>query len=199
MAADNQEARNKRMVDLRLRNMDVIRVELGAGRPREGWTTIDMRNADICIDLGADPIPFPDNSVDYIYSSHVLEHFTFPEPLRAVLAESFRCLKPGGVFDACVPNARPYIEAYCARAPFPYPPDKLHMPAVVSHTNGHIDVINYIAYQGGGHRYMFDEENLVNILKRAGFADVHLRPFNPELDHAWREMESICAVALKPE
>lgn len=198
MPENTRKKRNERLVDLRLRNMETIRLELGAGRSREGWTTIDLANADIRLDLTAEPIPFPDNSVDHIYSSHTFEHFTYPEPMRQILAECRRCLKPGGVFDICVPNARPYIEAYCAKAPFPYPADRLHLPALVTHTNGHIDIINYIAYMGGIHKYMFDEENLLNILRNAGFADVRLRGFNPETDHPWRDMESLYAVGVKP-
>jgi predicted SAM-dependent methyltransferase len=145
-------------------------------------------------------LPFPDNSVSYIYSSHLFEHFTFPDPMTSILAECVRVLKPYGVFDICVPNARPYIEAYCSgKDEYPHPLELLMTPVIASHTNGRIDMINYIAYMGGIHRYMFDEENLVSLLRRAGLKGVHLREFNWAYDIGGREHESIYAMGVKPE
>lgn len=184
-----------------LKTGEPIKIELGAGPvARPGWISIDREEAMICMELGEAPLPFPDNSVSYIYSSHVFEHFTFPEPMTSILAECVRVLKPHGVFDICVPNARPFIEAYCAgKSEYPYPLELLHAPSVAAHTNGRIDIINYIAYMGGGHKYMFDEENLLTLLRRAGLKGVHLREFNPNYDINGREHESIYAMGVKPE
>ena len=44
---------------------------------------------------------------------------------------------------------------------------------------------------------MFDEENLVNTLLRAGFSKVQLREFDGEFDLRERDFESIYAVANK--
>jgi hypothetical protein len=49
----------------------------------------------------------------------------------------------------------------------------------------------------GHHNYMFDEENLLFILKSAGFRNVHVRQFNPDLDIKQRDYESIYAEAEK--
>ena len=67
-------------------------------------------DSDLCWDL-RNPLPFPNNSVAIIYSSHVLEHLHYRE-LMGLLAESWRVLKPGGLFSCCVPDATIYIQGY---------------------------------------------------------------------------------------
>lgn len=47
--------------------------------------------------------PFPDNSFDAAYSSHVLEHFTL-EQGEYLLKEALRVLKPGGLLRIVVPD-----------------------------------------------------------------------------------------------
>ena len=49
------------------------------------------------------------------------------------------------------------------------------------------------------HRHMFDMENLLAVLKKAGFADVKTREFDPSIDVAKRAPQSIYAAARKPE
>ena len=59
-------------------------------------------------------IPFDDNTVDVVYSSHVLEHIE-KNGAETFLKEMYRVLKPGGVIRIVVPDlekaARKYIAA----------------------------------------------------------------------------------------
>ena len=89
-----------------------IKLNLGSGPKKgiNGFTTVDFDGADICWDLG-EGIPLKDESVDFIYSSHMLEHIAFRE-LIIFLKECKRVLKKEGVFWVCVPNARLFIDAY---------------------------------------------------------------------------------------
>jgi SAM-dependent methyltransferase len=48
-------------------------------------------------------LPFHDNSLDYVITSHVLEHVANPV---AALAEWYRVLKPGGIIYLLVPDRR---------------------------------------------------------------------------------------------
>jgi predicted SAM-dependent methyltransferase len=194
---DHISRKNKATIDLLLRDGMQILLELGAGGHRrlKGWTTVDLwGDCDLILDI-TKPLPFPDNSVDKIYSSHVLEHFTYPNPLSRILAESVRILKPGGIFSVAVPNARLYIEAYLN-------PQGFRLERYCRFDTGltykaKIDYINCIAYMAGHHKHMFDEENLPMVLKGAGFGDVKLRDFDPSLDLEARREGTIYAEAQK--
>ena len=172
-----------------------VKLELGSGRKcgKDGWTTVDIRGADIEHDLRTG-IPLKDNTVDAIYTSHMLEHIPYND-LIGFLVECRRVLKSGGYISVCVPNARQYIQAYIEGRNF-RETAQLFQPAVVD-TGSLIDQVNYIAYMGGQHATLFDEENLVNTLKTAGFQTVKARDFDPSIDLLVRDFGSIYAVAVK--
>jgi len=56
-------------------------------------------------------LPFPDESVDYLYSSHLLEHLS-KEDANKLLKEAYRVLKKGGVIRICVPDLEYAISLY---------------------------------------------------------------------------------------
>ncbi|MCK5136585.1 MAG: methyltransferase domain-containing protein [Bacteroidales bacterium] len=185
--------RTRRIVHGILKNRKIIKLEIGAGikMGENGWTTLDKNNAcDLYWDL-RNGIPFPDSSIDAIYSSHLFEHLPFPSVLD-LLAECKRVLKPKGQFIISVPNAAYYIDAYVTKDQsfFEKFPD-YYAPA--DNRTTLIDIINYIAYMDGEHQYMFDKENLLHLLKSKGFNNVKSREFDPELDSPIRQHESIYA------
>lgn len=187
---------SKRKIRRLVEERNEISIEVGAG-DKKGvgeWVTIDIaRRCDLYWDLRKG-IPFPDSKIKNLYSSHFFEHLSFPE-IQRFLQECKRVLVPGGKFLICVPNARIYLEAYAKGEFLSSPPYFGYEPAY-NHTT-RIDYVNYTAYMGGVHKYMFDEENLVFILKSAGFANVRLRPFDPNIDMQERDFESIYAQAEK--
>lgn len=173
-----------------------VNLEFGSYERRgiEGWTYVDINhNCDLVLDL-TQPIPFPNGSVERVYSSHLLEHFTYKE-LLAFLDECRRILVKGGEFSVAVPNARLFLSHYCS-------PDKDNVEKMCNtkyalNGNTKIDYVNYIAYMDGYHRYMFDEDNLLSMLENAGFRDVMLRGFDGILDIKQRDEVSIYAQAFK--
>jgi predicted SAM-dependent methyltransferase len=197
----NEKVKRKRFVtekkiEALLKSSLPINLELGAGQDRgiEGWTSVDMNDkCDLNLDLTR-PLPFPNNSVNIIYFSHVLEHFKYSDLVK-LLGECLRILKPGGKFSAAVPNARIYIEAY--HDPDNFNPDLFCRYKPAYNFNSKIDYVNYMAYMDGHHQYMFDEENIIVILKNVGFREVKLRDFDKTLDLEVRDFQSIYVQAEK--
>jgi len=87
---------------------------------------------------------------------------------------------PGGTFSICVPNARLYIEAYSKSITLDESQFFGYRPAY--NNTSKIDYINYTAYMNEHHKYMFDEENLLYLLKSKGFKNARVRLFDPSLD-----------------
>ena len=182
-----KQLRSKFFIKRLIKNSKQIFVEAGAGNiaGKNGWVTIDMRKkCDIFWDLSKG-IPFPENSVNKIYSSHFLEHLTFGEGQK-FLQSCIKSMVSGGSFSVCVPNANLFIQAYLDSKVS----GKKQLKPAIEH-------INHIAYMGGEHKYMFDEENLVSILKAIGFSKVATRKFDPTLDLKERDCESIYVEAIK--
>lgn len=186
---------SKRKIREVLNRKEEIFLEVGAGGKKgsNGWLTVDVaQNCDIFWDLRRG-IPFPNESVSKMYSSHFFEHLTYKEGQK-FLDECLRVLRPGGTFSICVPNARIYIEAYVNSA---LDTEKFIRCKPAYNNTTKIDYVNYTAYMNDHHKYMFDEENLIHILKAKGMKNVHLREFDPSLDRKERDYESIYAVAEK--
>lgn len=62
--------------------------------------SLDVR-PDVCADALA--LPFASASTEYVYCSHLIEHFP-PAEGRQLLQELFRVLRPGGVLHLTVPS-----------------------------------------------------------------------------------------------
>lgn len=81
-----------------------IKLNLGCGSDlKEGYTNIDLYYpADIKHDLTI-PLPYADNSVDEIYASHIIEHFSRDEWERVKL-DWLRVLKSNGILTVACPE-----------------------------------------------------------------------------------------------
>jgi predicted SAM-dependent methyltransferase len=191
-----QKAISRRKAFALSKDLTTLKIEIGSGPKTgsNGWITLDScKECDITWNL-LNGLPFPDSSVDMIYASHVFEHFYFNELVK-LLKECWRVMAPGGELSIVVPNARLYIDAYYEKIDFP--PKYATWAPGMPQTNSLMDKLNYTAYMGGHHKYMFDQENLLNLLALSGFMQCRPRDFDPVLDMAERRFESIYARAYK--
>ena len=190
-------AKNRKIARGLVRSGLPVKLELGSWKRvgMEDWIAADINgNGDLQLDL-TQPIPFPDNSIEKIYSSHLIEHFAYPSPMLDLLRECNRILKPGGVFSVAVPNARIFLEAYMDDRGFDR--EKYCAFDVGLTYKTRIDYVNFVAHMGGEHRHLFDEENLLEILEEAGFDHVKLREFESPMDREDRRRDSVYAEGRK--
>ena len=70
-------------------------------------------------DLEQDPLPFENDTFNYVYNKSFLEHLWYPDRF---MQEAFRILKPGGSLISLVPdwesNYKTYFDDYTHRTPF---------------------------------------------------------------------------------
>lgn len=83
-----------------------VRIELGSGpHGEEGFIHVDVvkvGNVDVEADV-RDLDWLDDNSVDELYTAHLVEHISYAE-IAAPLKEWFRVLRPGGTFTIKMPD-----------------------------------------------------------------------------------------------
>lgn len=89
-------------------------LNLGCGqRYHPNWTNINFSstNEDVISHDLRQGIPFPDQSFDVVYHSHVLEHFSKSE-VNKFLKECSRVLRPQGILRVVVPDLEEIARVY---------------------------------------------------------------------------------------
>ena len=85
-------------------------IELGCGsHKRAGFFGIDIApgpEVDLVMDIERQPLPFPDASVDYIYSSHAFEHLEAPGSPIQTLREIVRVARHGATVEIWTPYGK---------------------------------------------------------------------------------------------
>ena len=167
------------------------RLNIGCGaNPIQGWINLDIiSHPGVCFWDCRSGLPFSDGSVAAIYSEHFFEHLDLYSEAYPFLRECLRCLQRSGVLRIVVPDAGAYLRAYTG------PWERLaEMRPLYSTPEGWRDrwlgqfyqtkmqLMNAIFRQGYEHKYAYDDETLVFVLREAGFADVVVQQFGESID-----------------
>ncbi len=139
-------------------------------------------------------LPIPNNSCDGLYCSHTLEHLTL-EDFRIALANSYKILKPGGIFRCLVPDLE-----YAAK--------KYLQNLSEGNTNASIEFVGVDTLLGieqrpkglkgklmrlfgnSHHLWMWDKVSMMTELKNAGFTNVRTCTFNDCEDKMFQLVEN---------
>jgi SAM-dependent methyltransferase len=165
-----------------------------------------MSGTTICHDLKKG-IPFPDNSADAVYHSHLMEHID-RDVIPVFQKEIFRVLKPGGIQRICVPSLETYIAEYNKSLAS----DDLTRDASVRHDARVANILEQSVRKassatwgrrkglrlwlenrligdararGETHQWMWDRLNARAVLMDAGFVDITLRSWNESGIEGW--------------
>jgi predicted SAM-dependent methyltransferase len=141
-------------------------------------------------------LPFPPNSVKYIYLSHSFHQLTHDESL-ALARNCLQVLEPGGVMRVVVPDLE-----RCARE-YLTDPDPLASEKFLKRVSLHHSWRDFL-HPGSSVTQMFDTRSLVHMLRAAGFEYVEPGSYRisaiPEIDQIELEVrrrESIYVEARK--
>jgi predicted SAM-dependent methyltransferase len=162
-------------IDEVLENEHVLKLHIGCGTVyKDGWINIDnnsddnIKKLDFSWDL-RNKLPFPNNSVDFIYNEHFLEHLTVEEGLAAL--KNFRdILKPGGVMRIAMPDLADVISNYLNvnwKIDQKYFLKKYNLEFIQTRA----ERIN-ISFRWWGHKWLYDWEELHRRLLEAGFSRI---------------------------
>jgi hypothetical protein len=107
-------------------------------------------------------LPFADNSIPYIFSSHFMEHLTY-DSAKYILMESRRVLKPGGIIRILVPSLHTEVERM--------------KEAIASYNQGDLSPIQKFMSEPyeelhdpfSHHRYMYNVTAMKQLFREAGF------------------------------
>jgi predicted SAM-dependent methyltransferase len=136
-----------------------------------GWVNLDI------VDLGAfarsygyifrqhdvrTGLPFDEGVVDLIFSSHMIEHLTFEEG-RALVAECFRVLKPGGVARFSCPDGGKLMKMYSEQALGEF--DELNEQCAAASSQ----IEKFWALVSPNHLAVYDWDKMQAIFSGAGF------------------------------
>jgi len=151
----------------------IVKLNLGCGTDyKEGWVNIDnnsdnnITRLDLSWDL-REPLPYEENSVDYIFNEHFIEHLTVEEGQK-FFSDCLRVLKPGGVLRTATPDLEVIVDRYINVTIQDDPVIKRYHMEFIK-TRG--ERIN-IEFRDWGHKWLYDWEELERRLREAGFVHI---------------------------
>lgn len=137
----------------------MLKLDIGCGeKPLPGYVGVDRLTGGTGNPLsinGEDQVL--DASVDEIYASHILEHFSHRNTVD-VLKEWVRALKPGGLMRIAVPDFDYCVRAYLSE----HSSDTLIEPFIMG---GHGDTYDH-------HGAIFNETKLREVMRLAGLGEL---------------------------
>lgn len=159
---------------------DELRVVFGGHWDKNpGWLLLNESDQDIC-----QPLDFPDNSVDVVFTEHVFEHVDFCGAV-IFLQEALRILKPGGVFRLVAPMldsvlsadlSTPQGQSYVHNSLKPYfPKEQIVLEELLGLGGlyaGSYDFFINSMFRLHGHQFIWSSELVMKVMKRLGYQDV---------------------------
>jgi predicted SAM-dependent methyltransferase len=158
-----------------------VKLNLGCGGDRKsGFVNVDIAGGDAVCDLrgGIPSNVATTDSVDYIYTSHFLEHIYDEEVIR-LLKSCNEVLRQGGSIRICLPDFRKLVKAYLDG-------DSEFFSLLPGDVKSPLSYLEYCAYQYtsgvADHKALYDFQKIKRMLTAAGFVNIRECQFDPSVD-----------------
>lgn len=148
-----------------------------------GWTNVDLETQSVDIiqhDL-TQPWPFPNSSVDFIYSEHFIEHLSQADA-SAFVAECFLKLKPGGTVRISTPSLSRLVRQYEQSKTDSW-------NDVGWHPVTRADMINQ-GMRLQGRQYLYDCSELEKTFRENGFIEITRQKWGASTVDEFNQIES---------
>jgi len=141
--------------------MEKIKINMGCGWRDfgDGWISIDGGDYPHLNHKDVTKLPYGDNTVDLIYSSHLIAYFDRQE-IVPIFNEWKRVLKPNGILRIATPDFQSMSDL-CAY-------DNIALDAFLGPIFGKMPMGQETIY----HKTIYDFDSLSKILKEIGFNDI---------------------------
>ena len=167
----------------------VIKISLGTGdHTRPAWLNTDYEplNKEIVFVDVTKRFPFPEQSVDFFHTEHMIEHVPLSSA-QFFMNECYRTLKPGGKIRIATPDimklARLLLDPDDAEvADYAKWALKQFPPALEPSTALTPCMVFNDYMRNWGHQFIYDQKTLKALLTKAGFVSVHRRQINESQD-----------------
>ena len=195
------------------RTMEGVRLNVGCGeRPASGWVNFDFEPGEQVEFWDCRKgLPFKAGAVTAIFTEHFIEHLEFDGEVQNFIKECLRCLSDSGVLRISVPNAGEYLKLYAnddwdgisKRRPLVKEGNNYRDYWLDEKYSTKMQFINAVFRQGGEHKYAYDAETLIQLLRSIGFKSVNQTDFQKSSDPAMtpdspkRRFESLYVEARK--
>lgn len=120
----------------------------------------------------------PPSSVDFVYSSHVIEHLTFSQSLIC-FNKVYKMLKPGGVFRAVMPDLTTSINTYI-NSTSATPSVDFMKETLLGQSSTPVSPRQYLSniFSSPSHKWLWDYKSVSHYLHCSGFSSVRPAVFN---------------------
>lgn len=185
---------DRALIESYFAKQEIRKLHIGCGGSVLGdWLNSDLfPYSDSILHLDAtDTFPFANETFDYIFSEHMIEHISHSNGL-AMLSECHRVLRKNGTIRISTPNLQFLIDLYRENK------SKLQMEYIKWATDSFIQsapyyndtfVINNFV-RDWGHLFIYDEKTLRLSLEKAGFTKIIRTNLNESKNEALRNLEN---------
>ena len=173
----------------------IKKLNIGCGKNQlEGWLNTDYAPTagDIAFLNAEKKLPFKDDTFDYIYTEHLIEHLDYPKA-KFFLEELFRVCKNNGKVRIVTPNLTNFINLFVKdKSPLQdnfvdWVSQNFLVKKGIHLKNDAFILDQYI--RGWGHKFLYDFQTLSDTMNSVGFLECKEHKVNDSNDPSLQNIE----------